>query len=1434
MKLPFTIYDLRFTIWKKSGGAGSPLPAADAQPRRARSDAPYLPQRGLQPSVFCPSSPVRGIGNPQSQRGVALIITLILLGVVTFMAVAFLALSRRERGAVTTVTDTAGARLAADAALANAEAQIVANALAITNPYSFGLLVSTNYINPNGFVSGNANFYNVNYQYPGGGSLSTADFLQNLANLYYSPRPPVFIPTNSLGSNDFRYYLDLNRNGRYDTNGWVTNVDNNGLGLGTTNFQVGDPEWIGVLQRPDQPYGPNNPFIARYAFIAVPVGNTLDLNAIHNQVFVEPPARSSTTIPVYSSPETADYYFRNQGVGSWEINLAAFFADLNTNQWLPTAPPNNTYYYYQYLTRENQGLAFDDARALLAWRYNNNYNTLASVDNLFGGTLSAGHFAFVNDGIDGYSDGPLQITLDTNADYFAADTPSSPWAGADNTNHFYTHQELFYSNEISPLFVNRLLAAGTNVSTYDRYTYYRLLSQLGTDTTPDSGKMNLNYDNLTPTNGVAASTNFMPWTPLAFFTNAADRLLRAYTTQWRNGNPTNFATTYYAATGFTNMIASQWTNNYLAFGITNIPVLISNQFVYSSAVNRLLQLAANLYDATTNNASVMGLNYPSVFRPTFWVTNEFGYKNVYINGYEDVSAYSQLYGLTVGVPPLDTPTNATALPYGIVSGLNQTLRNVYGVPWIIGAKKGFPNFNKFSLQDVVQITRKLEVSSKEVPVKQLSDLTRTNQMIVFSISNSIGMDLWNSYSSWYPRAVQIVVNDNLVMKMSYDYPSAGQFYGPSNYPAYTNETISPNTTWSGSAWTTTSLTNAAQSSFTIPINNNLQFMPSNVFYYGTTPPGPQCIGFQPLALNLGWESNNYSLAFTNNFVLAMTNRLQVFMLDGNHIIDYAQFAGPNSSRNLTAEFQTNYGNTAYFSTPYDGIWNTNLYNNDHNLNLPLGIVNQFAISLGKGKLALPNIYWNDPEASDAIAGFEFFMGQTSSINLKNQTQSYYTNTTVQLPYNPTVSAYEYVSWQANDPLVHYLASDLTFQGTENGGSGPKTGITATALAQSVPRPSFTQVNDRYQPWGMLYTNNLNISPNFLDANAWNLAYKDPLVRISDNWDFPANKLPTVGWIGRVHRGTPWQTIYLKASDVLTDFTMFVGSPLPIGTNTWVNWTGDSQLTYGQYFDAANSAPVRDHLLFDLFTTAFNDNATRGTLSVNQNHLAAWSAVFSGVTVLSNNASDVSVGFSGATPQFQNPPPRYSATNIIQPAGLAGASSPLGQLVNGINQTRATFTNTDGQVGMFEHLGDILSVEQLTEQSPFLKAVTNGVADLAQQKNGISDEMYEWLPQQTMSLLRDSGSPRYVIYCYGQTLKPAPDSVINSSSVLPSGLNPFGMITNYQVVSEIATRAVVRFNSTLTNVITSTNDGSGNIIWYSQPVVTNNNAVIESFNILPPD
>ena len=272
------------------------------------------------------------------------------------MAVAFLAISRRERNSVTTTTDAATAKLAADSALAHAEAQIVVNVLVTTNPYNFGLLVSTNYIN--GFISGISSPTNVNYAYTNGNPLSGADNLLNLANLLYSPRPPVFVPTNSIGSNDFRFYLDLNRNGKFeDTSSNTPNVEvDEFTGNVTTNGtipEVGDPQWIGVLARPDLPHGPNNYFVARYAFFAAPAGNTLDLNYIHNQALNQ-------------GLSASDGFFRNQGVGSWEINLAAFLTDLNTNQWDTTIAPYN----YLEPASVNNGFAFQDAFSLLYDRYN--------------------------------------------------------------------------------------------------------------------------------------------------------------------------------------------------------------------------------------------------------------------------------------------------------------------------------------------------------------------------------------------------------------------------------------------------------------------------------------------------------------------------------------------------------------------------------------------------------------------------------------------------------------------------------------------------------------------------------------------------------------------------------------------------------------------------------------------------------------------------------------------------------------------------------------------------------------------------------------------------------------------------------------------------------------------------------------------------------
>jgi hypothetical protein len=542
----------------------------------------------------------------------------------------------------------------------------------------------------------------------------------------------------------------------------------------------------------------------------------------------------------------------------------------------------------------------------------------------------------------------------------------------------------------------------------------------------------------------------------------------------------------------------------------------------------------------------------------------------------------------------------------------------------------------------------------------------------------------------------------------------------------------------------------------------------------------------------------------------MTNRLQVAIIDYSaganygRVVDYVQLGGMDSSQDVNSDLLAN--------DPYH-FWD-NIYTNG----VLLGVLNQIQVSMdgvniyGQGPTgnagwtdsAIPGGPANDVSPAAQQAFFRGFFASDGHYNYPNQQPPTYYNTqsAMQAPYTPSTFVTRYTSWQANDPLVHYLASDLA---------------PVSARETTIDWPpsivgSLGVVNSRYQPWGKsppTYVNALD-----QDQNSVNLAFKDPLVRESDSWDFPAGKLPTAGWLGRVHRGTPWQTVYLKATNILA----WANNAGQNGFNTWKTWTGDINL-----FDAANAAPVEDHLLFDLFTTAFNDNATRGQLSVNvsSNSLAAWSAVFSGIVTLSNNLpnsgnqSVVSpLRAQRAVPSSLYLAPSYSYTNIINPAGGSGMNSALGQIVAGIDRTRATFTNADGLVGVFEHKGDLLAVPELTERSPFLNT------SAAQQGNGISDEMYEWLPQQAMSLVR-VGAPRYVIYSYGQALKPAPNGTYLGSATLANGQPAFGMVTNYQVMSETATRAVVRLDTVRTNA----NDAI---------IVTPPRAVIESFNVLPPD
>ncbi|MDB6124022.1 MAG: hypothetical protein JWQ71_3015, partial [Pedosphaera sp.] len=219
---------------------------------------------------------------------------------------------------------------------------------------------------------------------------------------------------------------------------------------------------------------------------------------------------------------------------------------------------------------------------------------------------------------------------------------------------------------------------------------------------------------------------------------------------------------------------------------------------------------------------------------------------------------------------------------------------------------------------------------------------------------------------------------------------------------------------------------------------------------------------------------------------------------------------------------------------------------------------------------------------------------------------------------------------------------------------------------------------------------------------------------------------------------------------------------------------------------------------DIFTTAQNENASRGQLSVNQTNLASWAAILSGVITLTNTTD-------GAKLLEYPPPPLTFEPLVIDPIAH---STIVSNMMAGINNLRSSLNASNqpvypGQV--FQHLGDILAVPELTVNSPFLN-----LSDV-QQQAGISDAVYERIPQQILSLLR-LGEPRYVIYSYGQSLKPADRSIVQSGTY-------FGMCTNYQITGEVVTRAVVRVD---------------NYPVPGRPFTQPPRIVVESYTVLPPE
>src|SRR5439155_21971233 len=85
----------------------------------------------------------------------------------------------------------------------------------------------------------------------------------------------------------------------------------------------------------------------------------------------------------------------------------------------------------------------------------------------------------------------------------------------------------------------------------------------------------------------------------------------------------------------------------------------------------------------------------------------------------------------------------------------------FGIPLIIGAKKGFPNFNEFAMETTVSVTRKLQFIAGAGRDPKVMPPTQTNQMYVVAISNSFGIEGWNSYSNYYPRPLRLICGSDM-------------------------------------------------------------------------------------------------------------------------------------------------------------------------------------------------------------------------------------------------------------------------------------------------------------------------------------------------------------------------------------------------------------------------------------------------------------------------------------------------------------------------------------------------------------------------------------------------------------------------------------------------------------------------------------------------
>ena len=255
------------------------------------------------------------------------------------------------------------------------------------------------------------------------------------------------------------------------------------------------------------------------------------------------------------------------------------------------------------------------------------------------------------------------------------------------------------------------------LDSYDRRTYYRLLSQMGVDSEPAlRGKLNINYANDWFT-GHNTQTN---WTADEFINRAAHAMLRAglvtqlgnQSRHWEHIHGRYFigGKVVNPDIGIAGLAASVVPGAAKPGCVQPDQRRIERHPAFPGqrlhAGGASVAAGRGEYLRCDHQSNFVYTQPPTVMRPVF---------RKYANpGSDPRPVHLPLHGGDQRLAedsPAELHEARQCGAHDSQLAFDTDLHiNIHGVPWIVGAKKGLPNFNEYSVESIVQVSRRLEVN----------------------------------------------------------------------------------------------------------------------------------------------------------------------------------------------------------------------------------------------------------------------------------------------------------------------------------------------------------------------------------------------------------------------------------------------------------------------------------------------------------------------------------------------------------------------------------------------------------------------------------------------------------------------------------------------------------------------------------------------------